>query len=375
MWTILGVNTLRWDIFCKLIDNYGDIGVSWRLCADLAARGQQVRLWVDDASALAWMAPQGCAGVQVLPWSADTLAILRTTPRADVVIEAFGCELDPAWIAHYARPGSGLEQASARLPVWINLEYLSAEAFVERCHGLPSPVLHGPAKGLTKYFFYPGFTTKTGGLLRESDLAQRQSAFDRAAWLAQQGIDFTGQRLISLFCYEPPALDALLKQLIQGRQPTQLLVTAGRAQAGVRALLQQRIGQSPSADAIGALTVTWLDPMSQRDYDHLLWSCELNFVRGEDSLVRALWAGKPFIWNIYEQADNAHHAKLEAFLTLLNAPPSLRQFHQVWNAVAKASLPALELESWGATVLAARERLRQQPDLTQQLLQFVEKNR
>lgn len=369
------MNTLRWDIFCKLIDNYGDIGVSWRLCADLAARGQQVRLWVDDASALAWMAPQGCAGVQVLPWSADTLAILRTTPRADVVIEAFGCELDPAWIAHYARPGSGLEQASARLPVWINLEYLSAEAFVERCHGLPSPVLHGPAKGLTKYFFYPGFTTKTGGLLRESDLAQRQSAFDRAAWLAQQGIDFTGQRLISLFCYEPPALDALLKQLIQGRQPTQLLVTAGRAQAGVRALLQQRIGQSPSADAIGALTVTWLDPMSQRDYDHLLWSCELNFVRGEDSLVRALWAGKPFIWNIYEQADNAHHAKLEAFLTLLNAPPSLRQFHQVWNAVAKASLPALELESWGATVLAARERLRQQPDLTQQLLQFVEKNR
>ena len=27
-----------------------------------------MRLWVDDASALAWMAPQGCPGVQVQPW-------------------------------------------------------------------------------------------------------------------------------------------------------------------------------------------------------------------------------------------------------------------------------------------------------------------
>ena len=359
MWTILGVNSLCWDIFCKVIDNHGDIGVCWRLCADLAARGQQVRLWVDDASALAWMAPQGCAGVQVLPWSVETLMHLQTTPRADVVIEAFGCELELDWVAHYADPRH-------RAPVWINLEYLSAEAYVERCHGLPSPLLHGPGRGLTKYFFYPGFTERTGGLLREVDLAQRQSAFDRQAWLAQQGIGFSGERLISLFCYEPPALSALLEQLMAGPQPTQLLVTAGRAQAAARSLLEQR-------SDTGSLAVTWLDPLSQRDYDHLLWACDLNFVRGEDSLVRALWAGKPFVWNIYAQADDAHETKLEAFLGMLQAPASLRQFHQVWNGVSRGPLPALDLGSWGETALAARARLLQQADLAQQLLQFVEK--
>ncbi len=359
MWTILGVNSLRWDIFCKVIDNHGDIGVCWRLCADLAARGQQVRLCVDNASALAWMAPQGCAGVAVFPWSATTLTDLQKISRADVVIEAFGCELNPELVAHYADPRH-------RAPVWINLEYLSAETYVERCHGLPSPVLHGPGKGLTKHFFYPGFTAATGGLLREVDLEQRQCAFDRQVWLAQQGIGFSGERLISLFCYEPPALGALLEQLMAGPQPTRLLVAAGRAHAAVRAVLQQR-------SDTGSLSLTWLDPLSQRDYDHLLWACDLNFVRGEDSLVRALWAGKPLVWNIYAQAADAHASKLEAFLEMLPAPASLRQFHRVWNGLILSPLPALDLESWGESALAARARLLQQADLTRQLMRFVEK--
>ncbi len=60
---------MHWDLFCRVIDNFGDIGVCWRLAADLGARGESVRLWVDDASALAWMAPQGSAGVEVLRWT------------------------------------------------------------------------------------------------------------------------------------------------------------------------------------------------------------------------------------------------------------------------------------------------------------------
>ena len=64
---------LLWDIFCRVIDNHGDLGVCWRLSCDLAARGQQVRLWVDDASALQWMASGALQGevpdVRVLPWA------------------------------------------------------------------------------------------------------------------------------------------------------------------------------------------------------------------------------------------------------------------------------------------------------------------
>ena len=46
----------------------------------------------------------------------------------------------------------------------------------------------------------------------------------------------------------------------------------------------------------------------------LLANCDLNFVRGEDSLVRAIYSGKPFIWQPYIQGNDAHLEKLNAFI-------------------------------------------------------------
>lgn len=353
---------MRWDIFCKVIDNWGDIGVCWRLACDLAARGEAARLWVDDASALAWMAPNGCAGVSVVPWSDAAVVASAARSAPDTLIEAFGCQPAPELIAHFAqRTRAGGQKSS-----WINLEYLSAEAQVERLHGLPSPIFNGPGAGLTKHFYYPGFTASTGGLLREPGLAQRQAHFDRAAWLARHGIDWRGERLIALFCYEPPALAALLAQLASAPQPTRLLVTAGRAAQAL----------PPGPERRGALSISWLPVLPQAEFDHLLWSCALNFVRGEDSLVRALWAGEPFVWQIYAQHDDVHHAKLEALLDWLAAPPSLRAFHRIWNGVAAGPLPPLDaalLAEWRATVQAARARLLAQDDLVTQLRRFVDR--
>src|ERR1700754_4962059 len=134
-----------WDLFCRVVDNFGDIGVCRRLARELGARGQRVRLWVDDAAALRWMAPGGDPGVEVRPWLASTLF----PPPGEVVVEAFGCDPPAEFVAAMA--------AAARPPVWINLEYLSAEDYVERSHGLASPQLAGAGRGLTKWFFYPGF--------------------------------------------------------------------------------------------------------------------------------------------------------------------------------------------------------------------------
>jgi uncharacterized repeat protein (TIGR03837 family) len=149
---------MLWDVFCRVIDNFGDIGVCWRLASDLASRGERVRLWVDDASALSWMAPDGCPGVELRPW--EQTAHPQPLARPDVLVEAFGCPITPEYIAHCV-DSTG---ASAAKRLWINLEYLSAEAYAESSHGLPSPVLDAP--GLAKYFFYPGFTERSGGLLR-----------------------------------------------------------------------------------------------------------------------------------------------------------------------------------------------------------------
>lgn len=366
---------MRWDIFCRVIDNLGDTGVCWRLCADLAARGEEVRLWIDVPDDLAWMAPGAIEGriegITVLRWTTPLPAGLAAAlPPADVWIEAFGCDPAPECIDALAlRLATG-----AAPPAWLNLEYMSAEAYVERCHRLPSPVMSGPLKGLTKWFFYPGFTPATGGLLREPDLPARQAAFDAGRWLSSHGLP-AGQadrHRIGLFCYEPRPLKAMLASAGSAGHAVDWLVAAGRTADAVAAAWPADAPPPPH----GRLHA--LPRLTQVDFDHLLWSCDLNFVRGEDSLVRALWAGKPFVWHIYPQHDNAHHAKLEAFLDWLGAPPSLRAFHRWWNGISAdgTGWPGHDtLAQWQACAQTARARLLAQSDLTCQLLGFVAEKR
>ncbi len=366
------MQSLTWDIFCKVIDNYGDLGVCWRLACQVAARGDLVRLWVDEPGTLSWMAPGGAAGVKLRAWGGLPAA---NEPASDRLIEAFGCEIPHDFIAACISRVS----AGAKKPVWVNLEYLSAEACVARNHGLPSPVFSGPAAGWTKWFFYPGFTEGTGGLLREAGLLQRQQKFNPATWRAAHSGAETSQttRWVSLFCYEPPALaDWLLQCANALPQSTCLLVTPGRALAAVRAASYENLYKN-SLKRLSSkglkLSILNVPPRSQPGYDELLWTCDLNFVRGEDSLVRALWAGKPLIWNIYPQDDGAHEAKLQAFLDWMQAPDSLRRFHLVWNGLAPGPLPLVQdatLQKWSECVLVARTRLLQQPDLLTQLIGF-----
>jgi uncharacterized repeat protein (TIGR03837 family) len=351
---------LRWDIFCRVIDNHGDLGVCWRLARDLAARGHAVRLAVDDPRALAWMAPEGAPRVQVWHWAGDA----APSDPGDVVVEAFGCDPPPAFVAAMAAMAT-----SSQAPVWINLEYLSAEAYVERSHRLPSPQHTGPGAGLTKWFFYPGFTPATGGLLREPELAAEQATFDAAAWLHARGIaPHPGERLVSVFCYPGAPLAALVDRL---RDAPALLLTAPGAASDLVANL-------PLPAGLRSLPLPWL---TQPDYDRLLWACDLNLVRGEDSFVRAQWAGRPFLWHIYPQDDGVHETKLDAFLTrhLAAAPAAIaapvRQAMRGWNSFGglPARLPDLAL--WQTHVHNWRENLLSQPDLTAQLLAVVTEKR
>ena len=324
---------MRIDVFCRVIDNYGDIGVCWRLCADLAQRGHRVRLWLSDARALAWMAPAGAPGVTLHAWI-DADAEVEVDP-GDVVIEAFGCDPPPAFIARMA--------AAASPPVWINLEYLSAESYVERSHGLPSPVNAGPGRGLTKWFYYPGFTPRTGGLLREPglmDLRRRIHAEQPPA--------------ASVFCYDTPMLACLARAW-----PGTIYLAPGPAQTL----------QSPRARAL-----PWL---SQPAYDELLWRCSLNIVRGEDSFVRAQWSGAPFIWHIYPQSDGVHLVKLDAFLDRFLAgaeatfATALRTLWRAWNGAAPWPSVWPDEATWRACCERWRAALLEQPDLTTRILRFA----
>lgn len=335
---------MRWDLFCRVIDNHGDLGVCWRLARGLAARGQQVRLWVDEPSALAWMAPAGAADVSVVHWQREAPPL----EPLDVVIEAFGCDPPPPYLAAMA--------AQPIAPLWINLEYLSAEAWVERSHRLPSPQQIGPAHGLTKWFFFPGFSAATGGLLRETGLLEQREHFDRAAWLASQQIPLRdGERLVGLFCYPSAPIDALPAALAD--RPTRLLLCGGA-----------RAPAKPWPAGFDCQALPWFD---HDQFDRLLWSCDLNFVRGEDSLVRAIWAGAPFVWQAYPQHDAVHAQKLQALAERSAAEPGLQALWRCWNGLEPGPLQLPPLPAWRARSTAWSAELGQQPSLVDRLLAFT----
>ncbi len=341
---------LRCDVFCRVVDNFGDAAVCWRLCRQLAVEyGWKVRLWIDQPTVLDRLVPgDEYRPLQVLPWSSDFPA----NEPADVVIEAFACELPTAYVAMMA--------ARTLPPRWINLEYLSAEAWIHDCHGLSSP---HPRLLLNKTFYFPGFTTGSGGLLREQDYDERQATFDAESFRREFDLPpVTEEGLtVSLFHYPHAPVSALLNALAETGRPIQVLIP----------------GAASTPQYLGPVSMLPLPFLSQRRYDELLWLCDLNFVRGEDSFVRAQWAGKPLVWHIYPQPEKVHVTKLTAFLDRYPGTESMTNFWLAWNEAPNphpiapvwvqmlADLPLLHN---AATEWAAR--LKMQPDLGAQLVKL-----
>lgn len=370
---------VNWDIFCSVIDNYGDIGVTWRLAKQLVAEHEQnVRLWVDDLHAFSRLCPaantqalvQQHQGVEICLW----LDEWQPVEAADVVVEAFACQL----------PLTYIEVMAQRLTpsLWLNLEYLSAEEWIEGCHGLPSL----QEKGLKKFFFFPGFTKQTGGLLRETNLISQRLSFQQDTcaqqlFLQQLGVQPSpNARLISLFSYENTNLASWLSAMAEASLQTHLLVPEGRSISDIKHWLGLKDLVVGDIITRGSLTIQIIAFVSQENYDRLLWSCHFNAVRGEDSFVRAQWAGRPFLWNIYPQQENTHLIKLDAFLQRYcvgltpKAKSALLVQWQVWNTQGNMS------ESWQALLSVWLEleehaenwcqQLSQQTNIAKTLVQF-----
>ena len=375
---------MTWDIFCTVIDNFGDIGVTWRLARQLAGEHQiTVRLWVDDLVAFQRIRPeinpaldvQRLSGVEVRRWT-DPLPDLEP---GDVVIESLACDLPDAFIDRMA--------VGQTKPVWLNLEYLTAEAWADGVHGLPSP---HPRLPLTKYFYLPGYTTKTGGLTREAgllgerDTFQADSGTQSAFW---HGLGLAPRRpkelRISLFGYENASIPSLLSALAGAGHPVGLLVPQGKAVPQVAAWLGLETMHTGETLSREALTISVLPMLDQDAYDRLLWACDLNFVRGEDSFLRAQFAARPLVWQAYRQEDRAHFAKLDAFLDLYCADMPLplaettRALWHAWNEEADVSplWPAYlaHLDGLQQHAVAWCAHLAQEPDLAAKLMIFCEK--
>jgi len=351
-------------ILCRVVDNFGDAGVAWRLARQLSGEfGWQVTLTIDRPDLLARFGADPRGAVQIETWPGDD----RARRADDVLIGAFGVEPPP--------PLRAMLAGGARRPLWINLEYLSAESWIEGCHGLTSV---RPADGAIEHFFYPGFTAASGGLLRERSLGARRDTFTGSPaqrdFLQQLGIaPEPGERLVTLFCYPDAPLAEWFDALAAGARAHRVLVPQGTAEDALAAFF----GAQPQPGKPlrrGALQVQRIPFLPHDDYDRLLWSADLNFVRGEDSWIRAHWAARPFVWQPYVQAGQAHHVKLQAFLDRFAAGPAVDAMMRAWSgagaigpawAAFDGALPALEpaYRTWSASLAA-------QTDLATRLLEF-----
>lgn len=327
-----------WDIFSAVIDNYGDIGVCWRLARQLAAEHDlKVRLWTDDLISFKKINPeinpclpvQVSRGVEIRQWAETNM----TVEPADVVIEAFACELPTDYVAAMAKSG--------RRHAWVNLEYLSAEGWVDSHHGLPSP---HPVLPLIKYFFFPGFSPSTGGVLAEKNGLEQRTVFQadiqlRTAFWQELGIpDLKENEVrVSLFCYGNNSALSLFTDWAKGATPVTCLIPEGVATTQIATFFGVPRPEEENFFKKGSLIVRVLPFLEQDNYDKLLWACNFNFVRGEDSFVRAQWAARPMAWQIYPQEAGAHWPKLRAFLDRYCAdlPQStavvLTAFFEAWN--------------------------------------------
>ncbi len=306
----LQTKTFDCDIFCDVIDNYGDAGICWRLAKDLTRKkGWKIRLFINKLETLSFLVhdvdprqkAQICEDIYIAQWDTS----LTATPSG-VVIETFGCRIPFEFEKAISE--------SPLKPVWINLEYLSAEDWVENCNCLPS--IH-PSLGYTKYYFFPGVTKKTGGVIIEDGLSEAQDAFRKGSFLQGLGADADAGFTLFVFCYPNAPLELLQEALAKDNRPVQLLLANGVPAEKFR---------GPSIQKVA------LPSVEQKDFDKLLWASDSLIVRGEDSFVRAQLAAKPFIWNIYPQTEETHLKKLRAFGNRLSSVIDSETF-ELWMKI------------------------------------------
>jgi len=308
------------DIFCHVIDNYGDAGVVYRFAKEclLARPGLRIRVFIDDVKPLHDMVPgidpvktmQELDGVAFNSWDIITEDLVKEIGTADILVEAFACFI----------PDMVLETASRRPTVIINLEYFSAEPWIEGYHLKESLVGRGALK---KYYFMPGLTPASGGVIIDTRMERARGVVNQnrveyfAELLEKYGLGRHGSKIPlfgTVFTYTR-GFDTLLEDLQSIDNDVFLFVLGQKSAEGMLRTLERKTA-GPFSGPIGKLGnthIVFMPFLPQYHYDELLCACDFNIVRGEDSLVRAVLAGKPLLWQAYIQENKYQLVKVKAF--------------------------------------------------------------
>lgn len=347
------------DILCKVVDNFGDIGVVYRLAkalSDLDA-GLELRILVDDLSAFHALCPpvevekavQTVNGWTVVAWGGVDGAIGAEAPalfrakRPRTVIECFACGR-PDWYEAIL-----FDEGDQKNRLIVDLEYLTAESWVTDFHRLPSATRSAKVR---KAMFMPGFFEGTGGLIRDARFDSLRAAYLdegrrpalRRALLEKlnsaKAIDETTLKAapdafwVTVFSYERdyrPIVRALAA--FSRGAPALALAAAGRSSGPALSAWEAAGRPFPLID---------LPFLNQETWDETLLASDFSIVRGEDSLTRAALSGRPFLWHAYPLQDGAQIVKVRALLENLKPFFDPADFALVENLYQRFNGPAAE---------------------------------
>lgn len=302
------------DIFCEIIDNYGDIGVVYRTAKELQKifPKSKIRAFLNRLdefkkinSQVLDLPSQNIDGIEYITFDylRDNANELLT---AQVIIEAFGCQI----------PEEYMEIAYDNSELLINLEYLSAEDWIEDFHLQSSPLGRGKLK---KVFFMPGFTEKSGGIIADSNYLERiQKVLENKEFYEKKYLsdieDRENKIVGTLFSYEKN-FTPLLEDLKKLDKDVVILAMGEKTQDSLRKIFKNfSIEDFRNSLKYGKIEIRFLNFLNQEEYEELINIVDFNFVRGEDSFIRAVLTGKPYMWHIYCQEEYAHMDKIEGFL-------------------------------------------------------------
>ena len=291
-------------ILCKVVDNFGVIGVTFRMASHLKKinPSNTVNLIVDNLEAFKKIYSQVDAskkyqivnGINVYDWNAfdlcyasfsnDKEKAVLSSERLGVILECFQCGR-PGWLEKIL-----FEDELEKTVHIIMIDYLTAEAYAEDFHLLKS--LTRRAK-VQKVNFMPGFTDKTGGLIIDD------------GW--KEAVSYNKDGPVLFFTYDKD-FSGVVRALKKSRFTT-ILLAQGKGKASFEKAWNENIKNENHP-----VKLEVLDYLDLYEWDEMLKKCSVLFIRGEETLSRSCLSGIPFIWHAYPQSDEYQLVKVQALL-------------------------------------------------------------
>lgn len=308
-------------VLCKVVDNFGDIGVVWRLCCQLSNQikkenlTSKINLIVDDLASFNKICNsvdsnksfQIVDNINIFNWNDEKLCYDEFSKNdgenLSVILEVFQCGR-PSWMEKIL-----FEDKLNRTVQIIMIDYLTAEKYAEDFHCLQSLTRSSKVQ---KVNFMPGFTNKTGGLIIDSE------------W--EQLCDYKNNKTLLCFTYDRN-WDALANACKKSNYIEKVLIAPGKGFDSLK--------KSFYSD----LKIEELSFMNQNEWDKMLKNCGVLIIRGEESMSRACLSGIPFVWHAYPQSDEYQLIKVRALLERMSVHFKCEDFRiieKVWILINSA---------------------------------------